>query len=845
MRQISLRSAWLLLAVGTGLLNPAGLVGQGTREDYQRAAELPRRFRDQVFGDAEDLRWNEDESLAWYRVRTGPLTHEFKALELPDGRSRPAFDHSAIADALSEAIGPENAFSADQLPIDELRAVTGGQGGWTFRTGQRMWRWDEREGRLFADEAPPVLDRQLTDRGGRFASRGGRRETSIRFENRSGQSVELFWIDSDGELQSYGRLEPDQTRDQHTYSGHVWCVNNDAGDWGVFQAEATPAVALIEGPARPPAERTAVERQRSAKSPDGRWQAKLIDGCLKIEATEGEQVFELATVSQPGNELSDPIYWSPDSQKLAVVEITPGQRRELLLLESTPRNDLQPRLRRQRYDKPGDRIDRPRVRLFDVAAREELPVDDQRMPEPFDIGQFHWWPDSSGLVFLYNERGHQRLRLLEVDVASGQTQVLIEETSPTFIDYAHKNIIRFLDATREVLWSSERSGWHHLYRWRRSDGTLQPVTRGEWVVVDVERIDEPSGSIWFSASGRDPEVDPYYRQLYRGTLDGGPLQALTAGDGDHQWQWSPQRRWLVDRWSRIDQASQSVLRDGATGAEICLLGRADDGALRAAGWRAPERFVAPGRDGKTPIYGLIVRPSVMEPGRRYPVIEKIYAGPQGFHVPKSFDVLEDVHALAELGFIVVQIDGMGTSGRSKAFHDVCWRNLADAGFPDRITWLKAAAVHEPAIDLSRVGIYGGSAGGQSAVRALLAHGDLYDVAVADCGCHDNRLDKIWWNELWMGWPVGPHYEEQASSTQAHRLEGKLLLIVGELDDNVDPASTMQVVDALIRADKDFDLLIIPGAGHGAAESPYGRRRRMDFFVRHLLGVEPRSPAPSP
>ncbi len=222
------------------------------------------------------------------------------------------------------------------------------------------------------------------------------------------------------------------------------------------------------------------------------------------------------------------------------------------------------------------------------------------------------------------------------------------------------------------------------------------------------------------------------------------------------------------------------------------------------------------------------------------MIEKIYAGPQSSFVPKEFKTWHgNLQTYAELGFIVVQIDGMGTSHRSKAFHDVCWQNLADAGFPDRIAWLKAAAKHEPAMDLSRVGIFGGSAGGQNALGALLLHGDFYKAAVADCGCHDNRMDKIWWNEQWMGYPIGKHYEEQSNATLAKNLKGKLLLTVGELDKNVDPASTMQVVNALIKADKDFDLLVVPGAGHGIGESPYADRRRKDFFVRHLLGVEPR------
>jgi dipeptidyl aminopeptidase/acylaminoacyl peptidase len=266
---------------------------------------------------------------------------------------------------------------------------------------------------------------------------------------------------------------------------------------------------------------------------------------------------------------------------------------------------------------------------------------------------------------------------------------------------------------------------------------------------------------------------------------------------------------------------------------LVQLEEADWSELLAAGWQVPERFVAKGRDGETDIYGVIIRPSHFEPGKKYPVIEQIYAGPQGAFVPKGFSLqLGDVQ-LAELGFIVVRIDGMGTSHRSKAFHDVCWKNLADAGFPDRRLWLEAAAKQHPELDLSRVGIVGGSAGGQNALGALLFHGDFYHAAVADCGCHDNRMDKVWWNELWMGWPIGEHYAEQSNVTQAHRLEGKLMLIVGELDNNVDPASTLQVVDALIKADKDFELLLIPGAGHGAGGSPYGRRRTWDFFVRHL------------
>jgi dipeptidyl aminopeptidase/acylaminoacyl peptidase len=318
------------------------------------------------------------------------------------------------------------------------------------------------------------------------------------------------------------------------------------------------------------------------------------------------------------------------------------------------------------------------------------------------------------------------------------------------------------------------------------------------------------------------------------------LVVLTRSNGTHDITFSPDRRFFLDRWSRVDQPPVTELRSTEDGKLIFELERGDWNMLLATGWQAAERFVAKARDGKTDIYGIIIHPSNFDPNNKYPVIEKIYAGPQGAFVPKSFGLQTRDHAIAELGFIIVQIDGMGTSYRSKAFHDVCWKNLGDSGFPDRILWIKAAAAKYPCMDLTQIGIFGGSAGGQSALRALLAHGEFYKVGVADCGCHDNRMDKIWWNELWMGWPIGPHYEEQSNVTQAHKLQGKLLLTVGELDRNVDPASTMQVVNALIKADKDFDLLIVPGGGHGIGETPYASRRRMDFFVRHLLGVEPRS-----
>jgi len=397
--------------------------------------------------------------------------------------------------------------------------------------------------------------------------------------------------------------------------------------------------------------------------------------------------------------------------------------------------------------------------------------------------------------------------------------------------------VRHLDSTEEILYVSQQDGWKHMYLLEAGTGSVKhQITRGEWVVRAIDRVDEERRQIWFQASGQNPDQDPYLIHYYRVNFDGSGLVALTEGNGNHTVQFSPDRRYLIDTYSRVDLPPVHELRRVSDGALVCKLEEADVSALRATGWRPPEVFVAKGRDGQTDIWGIVCRPQNFDETKKYPVIEYIYAGPHDSHVPKSFFTHHSMQALAELGFIVVQIDGMGTANRSRAFHDVCWKNIADAGFPDRILWIKALARRYAHVDDSRVGIYGTSAGGQNALGGLLFHPDFYKVAVAACGCHDNRLDKVTWNEQWMGL-LGPHYEAQSNVTHAHKLQGKLLLIVGELDTNVPFESTMRVANALIRAQKDFDLLFMPGMGHSDG-GRYGERRRWDFFVRHLHGVEP-------
>ena len=654
--------------------------------------------------------------------------------------------------------------------------------------------------------------------------------------NASGKEV-------DGDRLDIDALEWDEKTVHLNALGKGWSVSRE--NYSVQER------ARLESPPEPPRRRRrwrGRDGRAAADSPDGKWSAFIKEHNVYVRqrGDEGEgDAFALTTNGKPEHPYDDRFYWSPDSKRLVATRTAKEENHTIHFVESSPKDQVQPKLHSRQYLKPGDRVASTKPHLFDLTQRAEIPVADDLFSNPWSLRNIRWQPDSRRFTFVYNQRGHQVLRVVGVDAETGESGAIIDEQSRTFIDYAHKQFYYPLDETHEILWMSERDGWNHLYRIdSRSGAVKNQITKGPWVVRGVDHDDAKKRQIWFRAGGIYPEQDPYFIHHCRVSFDGSDLVVLTAANGTHEVAFSPDRRYLIARHSRVDRAPVVELRSGEDGRELLELERADIEPLLATGWQRPERFAAKGRDGATDIYGIILRPTTFDPEKeypekKYPVIELIYAGPHGSHVPKSFRSHYRALTIAELGFIVVQIDGMGTSHRSKAFHDVCWKNLKDAGFPDRILWMQAAARKYPYLDLTRVGIYGGSAGGQNTVAALLHYPDFYKAGVSDCGCHDNRMDKIWWNELWMGWPIGPEYADNSNVTHADKLKGKLLLTVGELDTNVDPASTMQVVNALIQADKDFELLVLPGRGHGAGESTYGRRRRQDFFVRHLLGVEPR------
>jgi dipeptidyl peptidase IV (DPP IV)-like protein/prolyl oligopeptidase family protein len=597
------------------------------------------------------------------------------------------------------------------------------------------------------------------------------------------------------------------------------------------------------GPARRPEDTT------PRLSPDKNWEALINNYNVVIRTPGTQKITPLSFDGSEGNyyELTS-IVWSPDSKRIAAYRVKPGYRRELHYVESSPEDQLQPKYSSLRYAKPGDVLDVEQPVIFDVAAKAQIVADNNLFPNAYALSRLEWRKDSRAVTFEYNQRGHQVYRVIEIDAVSGKARAVVSEEPKTFFNYRTANgsqtdsgkKYRFDVADgKEVIWMSERDGWNHLYLLDGATGAVKnQITRGTWPVRGVVKVDEEKRQIWFSASGMYPGKDPYFACYYRINFDGTGLTRLSGdADANHVAAFSSDGRYFVDTYSRIDVAPVSELRLATDGSLVAEIERGDISALAAAGWRAPEPFTATGRDGKTEIWGLIVRPSNFDPSKKYPVIENIYAGPQGSFVPKSFAAFNPMMAQADLGFIVVQIDGMGTSNRSKAFHDVAWKNLGDAGFPDRILWHKAAAATFPWYDISRVGIYGTSAGGQSSLGGMLFHPEFYTAAVSAAGCHDNRMDKIWWNEQWMGWPLGPQYSASSNVDNAYRLQGHVLLVVGELDTNVDPSSTLQVVNQLVKHDKDFDLLYIPGAGHGPGGA-YGEHKRFDFFVRHLLGVRP-------
>ena len=578
------------------------------------------------------------------------------------------------------------------------------------------------------------------------------------------------------------------------------------------------------------------EKDGFRMSPDGKSQVYLKDNNLWVKLNGEERA--LTTNGDSTYYYSAWGSFSADGRYYATVRIKPAPKHYVYYVESSPKDRLEPVLHKQEYAKPGDSLNYRVPVIVEMATGRVIEPSTDLFKSQYQVTAPRWDADNEHVTFEFNERGHKTYRVLELSAKTGLVRTLIEEKNDKYINYNRQRRIDLQDGKR-IVWTSERDGRNHIYLYDRQKGQLiRQVTKGEYYVRGIQHVDEKAGIIYFSACGMNKGEDPYLIHYYKIGLNGKGLVCLTPEEGNHSVTYTEDMVYLIDTYSTVTTPPVTVLRSGKDGKILRTLETADITALEAVGWKAPEVFVAKGRDGKTDMWGLIQRPSNFDPNKKYPIIEYIYSGPGDQYVPKSFTPwLYYLQNMAELGFIVVQVDAMTTSFRTREFEEVCYKNLKDGGLPDRIAWIKAAAEKYPYMDIDRVGIYGCSAGGQNALAAVLWHGDFYKAAYAACGCHDNRMDKIWWNEQWMSYPIDSSYVECSNVENAYRLERPLMLVVGELDDNVDPASTMQVVNALEKAGKDFELVVIPGAHHTMGES-YGDHKRYDFFVRHLLGVDP-------
>ena len=861
----------------TGLF--AGLsFAQGTLADYQRGQELQRKSRRLLVNAPGPANWiGESDHFWYYRAVQGGT--EFLLVDATTAAKTPAFDHDKLAAAISTASGGH--YTGLTLPFAPAPGGRGGGGGGRGGSNAGALTFVDHESAIQFGIAGFLWKCTLTDytctKGDALplptAGRGGGPEDLSADD--SPVPTELGGDPVDGLAYQPPSPQQDDGGGGRAGRGQTGCAprapsrSQGQGRGGRGVRGGAAAIATGQASAEPPV----------CTSFDGKWEALIenfnvflrpagssqpaanqpADGATPPgpSATRPPSAIPLSFDGSEGNYYTlQSIAWSPDSKKLVAYHTRPGYSRLVHYIESSPADQVQPKLWTNAtkpnpvfstlYRKPGDAVDIAYPALFDIASKKEVEIDPAWFPNSYSLDRPVWWKDSRAFTFEYNQRGHQVYRVIEVDAETGKARALIDEQSKTFIYYnslgtglsAGRKYRHDVNDGKEIVWASERDGWEHLYLYDGVTGKVKnQITKGDWVVRNVDRVDDDKRQIWLEAGGMNPGEDPYFTHYYRINFDGTGLTKLTDANGNHTVTFSTGRKYYVDTWSRVDLPPASLLRRTEDQKVVMDLEKSDASALLAAGFHFPEVFVAKGRDGKTDIWGTIVRPMNFDANKKYPVIEQIYAGPQGSFVPKTFSAVSGTQALAELGFIVVQIDGMGTSNRSKAFHDVAFQNLGDAGFPDRILWHKAAAAKYPYYDISRVGIYGNSAGGQNSLGGVLFHPEFYKVVVTNSGCHDNRMDKMWWNEQWMGWPVGPEYAASSNVDNAYRLQGKALIIIGEMDGNVDPASSLQVVNALVKANKHFDMLYIPGQDHGVGVLST-QHYLQDYFVHNLLGVEP-------
>ena len=756
---------------------PEPALAQGQRADYARAEQfLNDDIRKLAYDGQVDAHWMPGTSRFWY-VKDAPDGKEFLIVDAVSGTRSPAFDRQRLAAAMTRVTNQR--YDPRALPFNDVRFMDGGRIAVAI------------------------------DQGGLTCDLGA--YTCVK-------STDVD--EEEDDVRSGPPRQPDPTRLPRT-------------------EKFSPDRKFV-----------AFVRQHNL------WVRNVATGEQIQLSRDGEHYYDYATplpsptlmVAQGSEDVvqAPAVFWSPDSQKIATYVMDQRNFPRLTITQSAPPDQFRPKYFSYAYPLPVD-FDLPTAKLviFDIARRKQIAVAARPLTQLYYGGpSVEWFGDSRRLQYREIDRGYTGVRIHEVDATTGVTHVAVNEKgSPDFLIDTSILVTRAFNEGRERLWSSERDGWNHFYLYDTQTGTVKnQVTNGDWVIRSIDHVDEKGRMLYFSGAGREPGRDPYLRHAYRTALDGSGLTLLTPEDADHAVSFSSDGKYFVDVFSRVDLPTVSVLRSAADGRIIKEIEKADVAKLTAMGWKAPEPFKAKAADGQTDLYALIWRPTNFDPSKKYPVVENIYTGPQGAFVPKTFAAYRNQQqAIAELGFITVFIDGRGTALRSRAFRAFSYHKLGfGSGGDDHISVMKQMAAKYAYIDLTRVGIWGHSAGGYDSTHAILSHPEFYKVAVSSAGCHDNRMDKATWNEQWMGWPVDKHYEEESNYTLASKLEGKLFLAHGDVDENVPIPATIKLVDALVKANKDFDFLIMPNRPHGFGNDPYFVRRRWDYFVKNLIGVDPPS-----
>lgn len=626
---------------------------------------------------------------------------------------------------------------------------------------------------------------------------------------------------------------------------------------------------------------TSKRRYRGIQSPDGKKVAYIKDYNLWVRNTEtgertqlttdGEKNYGYATNNAGWTRSDRPVLlWGPDSEQISTFRHDSRGVGEAYLYTTEVGH---PELSRWKNPLPGDstifKIERVVAHVGDGEGEKpnlvklKMDADFHRSTISDHVASYsgrfldnQWFDNGSKLAFISSSRNHQVAQLRVANSQTGEVRDVLKEKTDTYYESGYsKSSWKVLGESNEVIWFSERDNWGHLYFYDLKSGKLKnQITSGNWRVLDLQYVDEQNRTIYFTGSNRK-EGNPYYSYLYKINMDGTGLKNLTPEPMNHRISWSDSKKYFTDTYSTPDTPPTSVVRN-TDGEVLVSLGQEDISKLKEDGWTPPEQFTVKARDGKTDLYGMIFKPSNFDPSKSYPVIDYVYPGPQTGSVgTRSFTTRRRDHqALAELGFIVVEVDGMGTPGRSKSFHDEWYGDMGDNTIPDQVAMIKQLAQRHSWMDTTRVGIWGHSGGGNASTRAVLAYPDFFDVAISESGNHDSRNYESDWGDKWHGllkkkknvdpkslkqFEQGDNYDSQANELMADNLKGDLLLIHGTMDTNVSPTMTLLMAQALIKANKDFDMIMVPNAGHGFGyATPYIMNKRWDYFVKHLKGETP-------